>query len=372
MVTPRRLGVEEELLLTDAATGELRTVGPQVIAACQRPDEALAGAQIKQEFFLSQLETATRPHTDLTETRREMVEARSHVTAAAAPLGVVPVAVAGPLLASATPLSNGISPDARYADIELHYGDVARQSLMCALHVHVEVTDEDEGVAVIDRVRPWIPLLIAIGANSPYWHGRCTGYDSWRSRVWNLWPTSGPAELFGDAAGYHAITQDMVTRGAALDTALLNLDVRLSHRYPTVEFRVADVCTDLDDAVLVAALARALVSHCADQWRAGAPAAAWRVDELRTAAWRAARFGLTSTLVSPVSRALTDAADVLQQLVLLLSEPLEQTGDLARVMTGIAALDARGNGAARQRAVYEQRGEMSAVLADLQVRTAHA
>ena len=67
---------------------------------------------------------------------------------------------------------------------------------MCALHVHVEVVDDDEGVAVIDRVRPWIPVLVAISANSPYWHGHDTGYDSWRSRVWNMWPTSGPAEPF--------------------------------------------------------------------------------------------------------------------------------------------------------------------------------
>jgi len=184
-----------------------------------------------------------------------------------------------------------------------------------------------------------------------------------------MWPTSGPAELFGNAEGYHTVVQDMVDRGAALDAGLVNLDVRLSSRYPTVEFRVADVCTDLDDAVLIAALARALVSHCADQWRSGAPSAAWRVDELRAAAWRAARFGLTSSLVSPVTRQLIDAVDVLQQLVALLADPLEQTGDLARVTAGVAALGVRGNGASRQRAVFDTHGDIAAVLADIRTRT---
>ena len=369
VVTPRRVGVEEELLLGDAVTGDLRPAGPQIISACELPVGAVPGALIKREFFLSQLEIATLPHVDIADIRREMVEARARIADAGSSLGVAPMAVPGPILASPTSPFDAISPDARYADIERHYGDVARQSLMCALHVHVEVADDEEGVAAIDRVRPWIPVLIAIGANSPYWRGGDTGYDSWRSRVWNMWPTSGPAELFGNAEGYHTVVQDMVDRGAALDAGLVNLDVRLSSRYPTVEFRVADVCTDLDDAVLIAALARALVSHCADQWRSGAPSAAWRVDELRAAAWRAARFGLTSSLVSPVTRQLIDAVDVLQQLVALLADPLEQTGDLARVTAGVAALGVRGNGASRQRAVFDTHGDIAAVLADIRTRT---
>ena len=111
----------------------------------------------------------------------------------------------------------------------------------------------------------------------------------------------------------------MVRSEAALDVAMVNLDVRLSHRYPTVEFRVADVCTDVDDALLVAALARALVTKAATQTLV--PRDVWRVDELRAAAWRAARFGLGDSLVSPVSRELADAFVVLKQLVALLAEP---------------------------------------------------
>ena len=223
-----------------------------------------SGPQIKHEFFLSQVEVASNPHTDLKNIRAELSGARARLATAGAAWDVAPLAVPGPVLAPAPSHRADFSPGERYAEIDQHYGDVARQSLMCALHVHVEVADDHEGVAVIDRVRPWIPVLVAASANSPYWLGRDSGHESWRSRVWNLWPTSGPAELFHDPATYHAVVKDMVRRGAALDVAMVNLDVRLSHRYPTVEFRAADVCTDLDTALVVAALARALVTHAAD------------------------------------------------------------------------------------------------------------
>ena len=147
--------------------------------------------------------------------RDELAGARARVADAARQWGAAPVAVPGPVLAPTTDGPGDFSPGDRYAEIDRHYGAVARQSLMCALHVHVEVADDEEGVAVIDRVRPWIPVLVALGANSPYWHGIDTGYASWRSRIWNLWPTGGPAELFHDAATYHAVVRDMVRRGSA-------------------------------------------------------------------------------------------------------------------------------------------------------------
>ena len=369
MTAVRRLGVEEELLLVDAGTGELRPVAREVVAKCGPPGEVIHSVQVQHEFFMSQVEVASTPHVRVDGIRDELADARARIADAGTASGVVPIAVPGPVLAVAHSSADDLSPGERYADIERHYGDVARQSLMCALHVHVEVADDEEGVAVIDGVRPWIPVLVAISANSPFWRGRDTGYSSWRSRLWNMWPTSGPAEPFGDPASYRAAVDDMVSRGAALDLAMVNLDVRLSHRYPTVEFRAADVCTDLDDAMVLAALARALVTHYAERWRSRSLEDAWRVDELRAAAWGAARFGLDGTLVSPVSRELTDAGDVLNQLQTLLAGPLELAGDTELVTHGIAVLQARGNGAARQRAAFAQGGGEAGVVADLRTRT---
>jgi carboxylate-amine ligase len=369
-MTVRRLGLEEELLLGDVVSGELRPVAREIIEASRKGLGGKTGAEVKHEFFLSQVEVASRPHADLGEVRAELTDARIRIAAAGQAWGVAPLAVPGPVRAPSSSEGFALSPGERYAQIDRHYGALARQSLMCALHVHVEVADDDEGVAVIDRVRPWLPVLVAISANSPYWHGHDSGYQSWRSRVWNLWPTGGPAELFRNAETYHAVVQDLVCRGAALDVGMVNLDVRLSHRYPTVEFRVADVCTDVDDALLVAALARALVTHAAT--RASSSPDEWRVDELRAAAWRASRFGLDGTLVSPESRELADAGVVLKQMVALLAGPLEQAGDLALVTRGMSALGTRGNGAKRQRAAFAETGDLSGVLADLRARTVQA
>ena len=369
----RRLGIEEELLLVDARTGRLRPEAPAVLAACHPLGQVGSGKaewpQVKHEFYLSQIEVATSPQRHLDVLRGELHLARSRIAEAGCSSGVVPLAVAGPVLGDADPQCDAVSPGERYAEIARHYGDVARESLMCALHVHVEVADDAEGVAVIDRVRPWIPVLVAISANSPYWRGHDSGYHSWRSVIWNMWPTGGPAELFGDAATYRQVVQDMVRRGAALDVGMVNLDVRLSHRYPTVEFRVADVCTEVEDALVVAAVARALVSLAADQWRAGDLPDPWRVDELRAAAWRAARHGLGDTLVSPLSRQLLPADEVLTQLVSLLADPLEAAGDAARVSRGLATLGARGNGADRQRAILGRTGRLEDVVSDLAART---
>ncbi|GAA4714313.1 glutamate--cysteine ligase [Nocardioides conyzicola] len=325
--------------------------------------------EVKHEFFSSQVEVTSSPHTALSAIRDELQAARTRLAHVGAAYGVAPLAVPGPVLAG-DGSGPDLSPGDRYAAIEQHYGDVARRSLMCALHVHVDVTDDEEGVAVIDRVRPWIPVLLAISANSPYWHGHDSGYESWRSRQWNMWPTSGPAEPFGSAAAYQKVVGEMVSRGAALDVGMVNLDVRLSHRYPTVEFRAPDVCTDLDDAMLVAALARALVTHLADQWRDGMPAEEWRVDELRAAAWRASRFGLRGTLVSPLTRDLTGAGHLLRQMADLLAEPLAATGDASSVARGLAALVERGHGASRQRqALASPRAQMMDIVADLRMRT---
>ena len=371
MQTTRRLGIEEELLLADAVTGELRPLAREVLAACAPVRHDEPGASIKPEFFLAQVEVASSPQTALSAVREELAGARARLAEAGRPLGVAPVAAAAPVLVDALTPTDELYPGERYAEVERHYGEVARRSLMCALHVHVEVADDEEGVAVIDRVRPWVPVLVALGANSPYWHGRDTGYASWRSRLWNMWPSSGPAELFGDAAAYHGVVRDMVSRRTALDTALVNLDVRLSHRYPTVEFRATDVCTDLDDAMVVAALARALVTFYADRWRAGAVEERWRVDELRGAAWQAARFGLEDTLLSPISRQMTAAVDVADELVALLEGPLESAGDAELVTRGLAALRARGNGATRQRAAFADTGGIDGVVVALRDRTAN-
>jgi glutamate---cysteine ligase / carboxylate-amine ligase len=277
-------------------------------------------------------------------------------------VGARAVAVPTPVLAED---DAEVTPKARYRTIHAEYGELARQSLACAMHVHVDVTDEEEAVRVVDRIRPWLPVLVALSANSPYWHGRDTGHASWRSQVWGRWPTAGAAQPFGDLRSYRAVTERMIGWGGAIDPGMLYFDVRLSERYPTVEVRVADVTTDVEDAVLVSLLARALVATVA----VDATPPSWRADLLRVAGWRAARFGLAGDLVHPVEQRLAPAREVFDATVRHVRPALEEAGDLERVTGSFERLVATGTGATRQRSVFESTGDLRAVVADLARRT---
>jgi carboxylate-amine ligase len=183
--------------------------------------------------------------------------------------------------------------------------------------------------------------------------------------VWSSWPTAGAAQPFGDVATYRAAADAMIGWGGALDAGMLYFDVRLSEKYPTVEIRVADVTTEVEDAVLVALLARALVATAA----ADSALPAWRADLLRVAGWRAARFGLAGSLVHPVEARLVPAREAFDALVAHCRTALEDTGDLVRVTDSFERLAARGTGASRQRSVFEATGDLGAVVADLARRT---
>ena len=149
---------------------------------------------------------------------------------------------------------------------------------------HVGISDADEGVAVLDRAGPWLATLLALSANSPFWQGQDSEYASFRYQVWGRWPSSGPAGPFGTARAYRETIEQMVASGTLIDPGMVYFDARLSERYPTVEIRIADVCLRAEDAVLIAALARALVETEARDWREGKPAPQARTEVLRLAA----------------------------------------------------------------------------------------
>ena len=357
-MTIRQLGVEEELILVDQ-DGAPAPLATEVIAGGEPGTDDVA---LVREFFLAQVEVVTAPTRSLAEIGRRLQHGRSTLRAAAEALGVRAVAVGGPVVDA----PNGPRVrDERFDGISRVHAGIADDSLMCAVQVHVEVESRDEGVGVVDRVRPWVPLLLAISANSPYWHGRDTGFASWRSQVWGQWPSAGPTELLGDAAAYDALTAQMLHTGAIADAGLLNLPVRLSARYPTVEYRVADACTSLQDALVVAALSRALTETAARELRRGVAPAPWRVDQLRVAGWRAARFGLAERLLDPVDGSPVPARDALDTLVRHTAGALDDAGDLALVTDALARLCESGTGADRQRRSFDRHGDLVAVVADL-------
>lgn len=357
----RQVGVEEELLLVDPETGVLTAVQQEAVRR-QREDDA----PVEAELYLQQIETQTPPTASMSELAALLRTSRRAVVDAAEAAGAAAVAVATPVLVGDGTTRGGVSitPQPRYLRIREEYGELATSALACAMHVHVDVGSDEEGVRVIDGIAPWLPLLLATSANSPYLDGRDTGHASWRSQLWARWPSQGTAEPFGDLATYDDVRGRLQEWGAALDEAMVYFDARLALEAPTVEVRVSDVCTEADDAVLLAALTRALVDTAAQR-----PSEPWRSDLQRAATWRAARHGLADRLVDPATRTLVPARAALDSLVAHVRPALEVAGDLDLVTASLEAVLARGTGAARQRAALEREGSLEAVVADAVRRT---
>lgn len=352
------MGVEEEMLLVDPGSG--RPVGMAEPVRSTGP-----GAELDGELRAEQVETGSDPTRDPDALERDLRDRRAAAVAAAEQEGIVVAALAtSPLAPDPARL-----PPGRYTDIADRFGAVASEQLTNGQHVHVEIASREEGVGVLDRIGPWLPVLRALSANSPYWRGEDTGYASYRSMVWSRWPQAGPTPVFGSVEAYDATITAMLDGGTVLDEAMVYFDARLAAGQSTVEVRVADVSTDVEVAVLVAVLSRALVTTAAAAWAAGEPALDVPVPALRLAHWRAARSGVTEELVDPRTGRPAPAADVLAGLREHVADALDEAGDAERAADGCARVLGGGAGAVRQRAASAGGDDLRAVVLDAVERT---
>ena len=376
--TVRSVGVEEELLIIEPGTGRPRALAGAVIRAAgreagepgaggPRADEPSAGEPsagepdavqpLEFELQKQQLEIDTRPCRSLDELGRELRRCRAVAAAAAARAGVT-VAALG---TSPVAVHPEVVPTSRYQAMAAAFGLTAHEQLTCGCHVHVGISSAEEGVAVLDRIQPWLATLLALSANSPFWQGADSAYASFRYQAWGRWPCSGPTGQFGSAQAYQATVQQMIDTRTLLDSGMVYFDARLSRHYPTIEVRIADVCQRADDAVLVAALVRGLVETEARNWQAGL-ARPVRTEQLRLAAWRASRSGLDDVLIDPVTFRPGKAAAVTGLLVEHVRDALADAGDTGLVTHLLDAVLYRGNGAAAQRSEYQRRGRLVDVI----------
>ncbi|WP_422934327.1 glutamate--cysteine ligase [Sinomonas sp. P47F7] len=335
----RTFGVEEELLIVDPSTGEPVALADRMLAVAGRP------ADMSHEFKLEQVEVQTAPCQDHDELLGELFAGRRIADRAARSCGARVAAIATSPLEIATSLT----PDERFARMAQEFALTSREQLTCGLHVHVAVSSGEEGVAVLDRIRDWLPPFIALSANSPYWFGADTGYASYRTQAWNRWPTSGPQELYGSASAYRERIAAMIRTGSILDEGMAYFDARLSRRHPTVEIRIADVPLAAGDSALLAVLIRALVETASREADERVAPLATPVAVLRLAAWRASRSGLGGDLVHPIEGVRVPAADAVQALLEHVKPALRDAGELVRTELSLAELLARGTGERAQR-----------------------
>ncbi|WP_407651409.1 carboxylate-amine ligase [Actinoplanes sandaracinus] len=349
------LGVEEEYLLADAVEPRAAEAVDAVFAELP---EHLRNV-VQHEYHRTQIEVASPPQLELDDLAASLRELRSEVGAAAERAGARLIAVGtGP---AAGPNAR-IVDKPRYHLMRERFGDLSPGQGMCGTHVHVSIPDPETGVQILNHLRPWLPVLQAATANSPLFAGHDTGYASWRSMMWERWPTVGPAPYLQSHEHYLTLVADLEASGAMLDEGMLYWYARLSASYPTVEIRMGDVMPSADDAVLLAALARALVATLLREVRSGVQAPDVAHPLLMAAHWRAAHDGLEGLNIDMATREPRPAWRLLRQLFDYVRPELERHGDLARVTLLMGRLREHGTGAARQRAVLARGGSVGEVV----------
>lgn len=359
----RTVGVEEELLIVESGSGRALSMATQVLRQAEEVAEGGTdepGGGLEKELQQQQLETGTRPHTDLDALGEDIRACRRMAIDAARATGAQVAAVG----TSPLPVEPLLVRNERFALMTERFGITTEENLTCGCHVHVGVSSREEAVGVLDRIRPWLPVLAALSANSPFWQGRDTAYASFRTQAQARWPSAGPTELFGSAEAYDDLVARMVASNTVLDAGMVYFDARVSQSYPTVELRVADVCMDVEDAVLVAGLARALVTTAAAAWAAGEAAPAVPVALLRLASWQASRAGVGGDLLDPLTAQPRPAVDVVADLLGHVGPALRETGDEGAVRRRVETVLRQGTGADRQRATWERTGSLADVVAE--------
>ncbi|HEY0497072.1 MAG TPA: glutamate--cysteine ligase [Kutzneria sp.] len=354
------IGVEEEFLLLDAVTGRAVFGAPDMVRLLENEPA------VTPEFMRYQIETATPVCAGLDEVRTELGRLRGLLADAAGSVGCLLVA-AGVLPFDAPSGPDAITDQPRYRDLVDRFPTLLTDGGTCGCHVHIGVPSRELGVQVLSRLRPWLPQLLAVSANSPFTFGQDTGWASRRHPMWSQWPTARPPEIWADPMEYDAAVRHLVDSGAAVDPQGVYWHARLSPRYPTVEIRIADVCLSAEDAVLLAGLVRALVATAVEEFREGRPAPAVRTATITAALSAAARHGLDGPGIDVFSGEIVAQQQLFQGLLDHVRPGLAVTGDTDEVDRLAAGVLLGGTGADRQRefhAASATTAEFVAALAD--------
>ena len=349
-------GIEEEYQIIDPETRGLRAHGQHVVRRAQQA----FGEEVEPEVLASQIEVMTPVCHTLAEVREELLRLRHGVMEEAAAEGYRVAA------ASTHPFSHWqeqrVTPKTRYKNIMEYYQQLAQELLAFGFHVHVGLEDREAAVQVINRVRLWLAPMLALSTNSPFWQGIDTGYASYRTQVWGRLPTSGTPAPFESLAEYEQLLKALVATATVAEPRKIYWDVRLSELRPTVEFRVMDVCSRVDEAVMLAGLTRALVRTCHEQAGREEPYKEARPELIRAAHWIASRNGLDTELVDVEAEHAVPACEMIEKLLDFVRPALEEGGDWEEVSTLVRGTLERGTGANRQREVYEKTGRLEDVV----------
>jgi carboxylate-amine ligase len=308
-----------------------------------------AGGQVSPEFLQCQIEIGTRVCKDIGEARADLKRLRSTVSDCAAEFGLTPIAVS--CHPSADWKNQHHTDKDRYNQLAKDLGGVVRRMLICGMHMHVGLPDPDLRVDLMGQLSYFLPHLLALSSSSPFWQGEDTGLSSYRLTVFDNLPRTGLPPRFNSWAEYERTTGALIELGLIEDTTKIWWDLRPSHRFPTLETRICDVCPRLEDALSLAAVVQCLTRYLTRLRRQNVR---WRIYDrflINENRWRAQRYGVAEGLIDFGRREIVPVAELVDELVELLAEDAEALGCLAELQA-LPGILARGTSSERQRAVH--------------------
>jgi glutamate---cysteine ligase / carboxylate-amine ligase len=357
------LGIEEEYQIIDPETRELRSYITEILSG----DHLVLG-EVKPELHQSMVEIGTRVCTSPAEVRAELVRLRRHVMELAGKKGLV-IAAAGTHPFSSW-LTQEITPLERYMGVRQDLADLAQQLLIFGTHVHIGIEDRDFLIDAMNVARYFVPHVLTLSTSSPFWMGRETGLKSYRSIIFRNFPRTGIPPVLESGTAYAALVDTLVRTGCIPDASKIWWDVRPNHSYPTLEFRVCDVCTRVDEAVCVAAILQAIVAKL---WKLRRDNMTFRVYPtalIEENKWRAVRYGLDGRLVDlGKDQELPARAPVRELLEWFVDDVLDELGSRKEVEYAFTILE-QGTSADRQIARFRETGDLKAVVDSLISETA--
>ena len=342
------IGIEEEYLLVDRQTRDLVAGIPDALMS--RCEERL-GPRVTTEFMQSQIEIGTRVCGSVAEARAELVELRGCIAELADDYGLAPIA------ASTHPFARWMDQHhthkARYDGLARDLQAAARRLLISGMHVHAGIEEPDLRIDLMNQVKYFLPHLLALSTSSPFWGGQNTGLMSYRLTVFDALPRTGVPERLESFGEYERLARHLIAAGLIEDASKIWWDVRPSSRFPTLEMRMTDICTNVEDSLTIAALYQSLLSML---FRLRQGNQRWRIYPVlcvQENRWRAQRYGVTDTLVDFGIGEQVPFPDLLDEILDLVREDAERLGCVSSVENAREILR-RGTSAQNQIRVFEE------------------
>ncbi len=357
------LGIEEEYQIVDPETREMRSFITQFL---DNDRVVMIERELKPELHQSMVELGTPPCHTVSQLHEELAKQRNFIIGLAEKKELAVVAAATHPFSRW--LDQPVTPLPRYQGVLEEMQLLAQRLLIFGMHVHVGIEDRAFAVDAMNVVRYMLPHILALSTSSPFWLGRKTGLKSYRSVVFEDFPRSGIPDICRTVADYDNLVDTMARVGVIPDASKIWWDVRPHHKYPTLEFRICDICTRVDEAIAIAAVFQAIVLWLWKLRRKNLTFRVYRRDLIEENRWRASRYGLDGKMIDFGKSQEVPTRALVRELLEMIGEEIDEL-DTREAIKPIERMLENGTSADRQLRVYAATGDLKAVVDHLITET---